>query len=105
MVVVVVVPFHQLKEQRELRAVPQLWSWLKEIPGVRGCMRKVVTFLEVLTFLELFLVLGLQDGQGAGSVVQGCKERVRELGSVKNSAQEKCCPAGVSPGEPTELIT
>lgn len=52
-VVVVVVPFHQLKEQMELRAGPQLWSWLKEIPGVRGCMKKVVTFL------QLFLVLGL----------------------------------------------
>lgn len=52
-VVVVVVPFHQRKEQRELRARPQLWSWLKEIPGVRGCMKKVVTFL------ELFLALGL----------------------------------------------
>lgn len=52
-VVVVVVPFHQLKEQRELRARPQLWSWLKGMPGVRGCMKKVVTFLELCLVLRL----------------------------------------------------
>lgn len=33
------------------------------------------------------------------------KKRVRELGSVRNSTQERCCPAGVSAEEPTELIT
>lgn len=59
-VVVIAVSFHQLEEQSELREKPWLWSWLKGMPGVTGCIKKVVTFLELL------LVLGCFGDQGAG---------------------------------------